>query len=53
MMRGRLYDACWNHAILGSGGSVVNEKAEGENRGGYKYATERKSVSDFTIIIAY
>ena len=49
----RLCDAGWNYAILSSGGSVTNEKTEGENRGGYKYATERKSVSDFTITIAY
>lgn len=35
-MMGRLCDTCWNHAILGSGGSVVNEKAEGENHGGTK-----------------
>ena len=49
----RLCDAGWNYAIISSGGSVVSEKTEGENRGGYKYTTEGKSVSDFTIIIAY
>ena len=34
-------------------GSVVNEKVEGENHRGYKYTLEKKSMSDFTIIIAY